>query len=68
MNILDYLENITLHNIYKLYSYVFLQVKYMGTTIYIDERVRDKLKDMGKKGETYNEIIERLIGEKDGRD
>ena len=31
------------------------------TTIRIDMEVREKLRDLGKKGETYNEIIKRLI-------
>jgi predicted CopG family antitoxin len=34
------------------------------TTIQIDEKTRDKLRDLGKKGETYDEIINRLIGSK----
>jgi hypothetical protein len=31
------------------------------TTIPIDKSVRDELKNLGKKGETYNTIIRRLI-------
>lgn len=31
------------------------------TTIQISKAVRDKLKELGKKGETYDEIIERLL-------
>jgi len=31
------------------------------TTIQISKTLRDKLKELGKKGETYNEIIERLL-------
>ena len=31
------------------------------TTIQVTTDLRDKLKSIGKKGETYNEIIERLI-------
>ena len=34
------------------------------TTIQIDEETRDKLRDLGKKGETYDDIINRLIGSK----
>jgi len=33
------------------------------TTIQLDTKIRDKLKRLGRKGETYNEIIERLIKE-----
>ena len=32
------------------------------TTIQIDEDVRDKIKSFGAKGETYNDIIDRLYG------
>jgi predicted CopG family antitoxin len=39
----------------------------MSTTIAISEENRDKLKSLGSKGETYDDIIERLIEEsKDG--
>lgn len=31
------------------------------TSIRIQKDIRDRLKDRGKKGETYNEIIERLL-------
>jgi uncharacterized protein (DUF4415 family) len=31
------------------------------TTIRISTDLRDKLKELGKKGETYDEIIERLL-------
>jgi len=31
------------------------------TTIVVERKVRDKLKELGKKGETYNDIIKRLI-------
>lgn len=31
------------------------------TTIQISKTIRDKLKELGKKGETYDEIIGRLI-------
>ncbi len=33
----------------------------MNTTIAIRTDLRDQLKELGEKGETYNEIIERLI-------
>lgn len=32
----------------------------MVTTIQISEEIRDKIKSFGTKGETYQEIIERL--------
>jgi len=32
----------------------------MSTTIQISEEVRDKIKSFGAKGETYQDIIERL--------
>ncbi len=32
----------------------------MATTIQLDEEVRDKVKSFGAKGETYNDIINRL--------
>jgi transcriptional regulator len=31
------------------------------TTIQISKSIRDRLKELGKKGETYDEIIERLL-------
>ncbi|WP_173391302.1 DUF7557 family protein [Thermococcus paralvinellae] len=31
------------------------------TTIQVSVRLRDKLKELGKKGETYEEIIWRLV-------
>ena len=31
------------------------------TTIQISKETRDKLKELGKKGETYDEIIKRLL-------
>ena len=33
----------------------------MRTTIQLDDKVRDQLKDIGKKGETYEQIIVRLL-------
>ena len=32
------------------------------TTIQVDTNIRDLLRSFGRKGETYNEIIENLIG------
>lgn len=34
------------------------------TTIQIDEITREKLRNLGKKGETYDDIINRLISKK----
>lgn len=31
------------------------------TTIQVSKKLRDKLKEQGKKGETYDKIIERLL-------
>jgi hypothetical protein len=31
------------------------------TTIQISRKIRDRLKELGKKGETYETIIERLL-------
>jgi len=31
------------------------------TTIKISKTIRDRLKELGKKGETYDEILERLL-------
>jgi len=31
------------------------------TTIKISTELRDKLKELGKKGETYEEVIERVL-------
>lgn len=31
------------------------------TTIQISERLRDKLKDMGKKGDSYEDVIQGLV-------
>ena len=33
------------------------------TTIQITQQTRDKLKDFGKKGETYEDVIVRLLKE-----
>ena len=33
----------------------------MATTIAVSEDIRDRLKEMGNKGETYDEIIERIL-------
>ena len=34
------------------------------TTIQIDKSTRDKLNAIGKRGETYDQIINRLLGSK----
>jgi len=39
--------------------------KTMRTTIQLDDKVRDQLRDVGKKGETYEQIIVRLLQEHD---
>ncbi len=31
------------------------------TTIPLEKETRDRLKDLGKKGETYDELVNRLI-------
>jgi predicted CopG family antitoxin len=41
-----------------------LVYKTMRTTIQLDDKVRDQLKEMGKKGETYEQIIVRLLEER----
>lgn len=33
----------------------------MATTIAVSEDIRDRIKEIGNKGETYDEIIERLL-------
>ena len=33
------------------------------TTIQISQQTRDKLKELGKKGETYEDVIVRLLKE-----
>ncbi len=37
----------------------------MDTTIKLDRKFKEWLKSKGKKGETYQEIIKRLIKKKD---
>ena len=37
------------------------------TTIQITQQTRDKLKDLGKKGETYEDVIVRLLKETKSR-
>jgi hypothetical protein len=36
-----------------------------ATTIPVTKKVRDRLKEYGKKGETYNDILKRLMDEVD---
>lgn len=38
------------------------------TTIWITKSTRERLKDIGRKGETYDEIITRLLDERETRD
>lgn len=35
----------------------------MATTISLNEKTRDRLKKLGNKGDTYDDIVERLIDE-----
>ncbi len=35
------------------------------TMIRIQKRTRDRLKELGKKGESYNDVITRLLKERD---
>lgn len=39
----------------------FATLKLAFTTIRIELETREKLQELGKKGETYNEIIKRLV-------
>jgi hypothetical protein len=45
--------------LYSLYCKMFVMVTI--TTIQVKETTRDKLKDLGRKGETYDQIIEKLL-------
>jgi len=33
----------------------------MGTTIKVSETVRERIKEQGKKGETYDEVLKRIL-------
>lgn len=44
---------------YNCYTFYYITMPF--TTIRIELETREKLRDLGKKGETYNEIIKRLI-------
>jgi hypothetical protein len=46
-------------DLYSLYRNMFVMVTI--TTIQVKETTRDKLKDLGRKGETYDQIIEKLL-------
>ena len=37
------------------------------TTVELSKETRDQLKDLGKKGETYDEIVRKLIQEHEER-
>jgi hypothetical protein len=39
----------------------------MGTTIAISEGIRDRIKEFGMKGETYDEILTRLLNSAEER-
>jgi hypothetical protein len=48
--------------------YIIVFIGYYGkhmvedrTTVELEKKTRDKLKDLGKKGETYDELLNRLI-------
>ena len=43
---------------YQVYSKIFMDEV---TTVKVTKRTREKLAELGKKNETYEEIIERLI-------
>ena len=45
--------------LYSSYCKMFVMVTI--TTIQVKETTRDKLKDLGRKGETYDQIIEKLL-------
>jgi hypothetical protein len=45
--------------LYSLYCKMFVMVTI--TTIQVKETTREKLKDLGRKGETYDQIIEKLL-------
>jgi len=45
--------------LYDLLGKMFVMVRI--TTIQVKETTREKLKDLGRKGETYDHIIEKLL-------
>lgn len=45
------------------FIYPYIQPHNMDTSIRLDSKVRDELKDLGKKGERYSDIIKKLIEE-----
>jgi hypothetical protein len=45
--------------LYDLLGKMFVMVRI--TTIQVKETTREKLKDLGRKGETYDQIIEKLL-------
>jgi len=54
----------------KISMYISESYKYYMkniTTIVVEKEVRDKLKKLGSKGETYNKIINRLIKNADNK-
>jgi len=34
------------------------------TTIVVEKKIRDRLKKLGNKGDSYNDVIKRLLDEK----
>ena len=47
--------------LYSIGAIASIVIKMGTTTIQVDSKVRDILKAFGRKGETYNDIIVRLI-------
>lgn len=45
----------------KLYIWLMTIIVYMMTTIQISEEIRDELKERGKMGESYEDVIKRLL-------
>ena len=58
---------ILINSFYRLVLYKRGAAKMPGkdaiTTIQISQQIRDKLKELGKKGETYDEVIAHLLKE-----
>ena len=53
-----YVYNVLHHNAYKLYS-VYRSMQ--NTTIQISIKTKEALEKLGKKGQTYDEIIQELL-------
>jgi len=48
-------------NITIITDIINMEVLYMGTTIAISTDMRDQIKEFGNKGETYEQILARLV-------